>query len=321
MTQLISAKAQRRLFSHVGFGMFFMLIFSALLPNVSSIILSVLLPGYSQIPWLNMLCNYSLFYLLGYPYACIFLRMRVVGVPPKRNLRATTTLSLLPISFMLMYVGSLIGNFLNIVIGVVSGEMPANGLEETLAQNNPLIIIVFVVLLGPILEELLFRKMLIDVLYPFGEITCVLMSALIFGLIHGNFYQFFYAAFLGGLMALIYCRTGKLIYTVGLHILINFQGSVLAPWILSWVDAEAVSEGNILQMLVQNPFGTLLYYGYSLATLVLGILGLVLFIKKLTGLRLKHSALPLHKPIVTALFNPGMILFLLSSIVIFAINL
>ena len=88
-------------------------------------------------------------------------------------------------------------------------------------------ILLIVVLIGPILEEYLCRKVLLDRINQYGQGISVLVSGLIFGLIHGNFYQFFYAFGLGAIFAYIYVKTGKWKYPVVFHILINFMGSVV----------------------------------------------------------------------------------------------
>ena len=49
----------------------------------------------------------------------------------------------------------------------------------------------------------------------------------------------FYAFLLGLVFGYVYLRTGKLRYSIILHMLINFMGSVLAPEILGSLDLES----------------------------------------------------------------------------------
>lgn len=314
MTELSTPRDQRRQYSHIGWVMTMMLVFSILLPNISAIIAKVLWPNYTGNMWAVFAVNYGLFYLLGYPYACLMMRLRTVGVPPKANMKPLQFCAALPVCITLMYAGSLLGNMLNAVIGVLRGEMPTNDLQGMLENTDTGVVILFVVILGPLMEELLFRKALVDVLYPLGETACVLLGGLIFGLIHGNFYQFFYAFLIGGLFTLIYCRTGKVRYTVVLHMLVNLQGSVLAPWILSLLDTTALEEGNYAQLLADNPFGLLLYMGYCLLMLALAAAGVALLILGFKKMRPKKSAVPLFHPLRTALINPGIIVFLIAGL-------
>ena len=66
----------------------------------------------------------------------------------------------------------------------------------------------------------------------YGELAAVLASGLFFGLFHGNLNQFSYAFLLGLFLGFIYVKTGKLGYTIGLHMAINFIGSSLGTWML-----------------------------------------------------------------------------------------
>ena len=81
-------------------------------------------------------------------------------------------------------------------------------------------------------EELLFRKLLTERIVKYGELPAVLASGLFFGLFHGNLNQFSYAFLIGLFLGFIYVKTGKLRYTIGLHMAINFIGSSLGTWML-----------------------------------------------------------------------------------------
>ena len=321
LNKLSSLRAQRRQYSHLGWAMAILLGFSLLLPNLSVLIVRAIFPGFEQHSWALYFVTYSLFYLLGYPYIYIFLRLRTVAVPPKSKMKPTEFFAATAVCIALTYAGSIMGNLLNSVIGLIRGKMPENQLQSLVDNNDLWVIILLVVIIGPILEEVIFRKALVDLLYPLGEPACVLFGALVFGLIHGNFYQFFYAALLGALFTLIYCRTGKLRYTILLHMILNFQGSVISQGVLSLVDKEALMNSDIGAMLNDNFFGTLIYFGYTFLLLAIAVAGVALLIIGYKKLRLKKSAVPLQKPIRAALLNPGMILFLLTGIVLIALKL
>ncbi len=99
-------------------------------------------------------------------------------------------------------------------------------------QLNPWVTFVIAVLIAPTAEELLFRKLLTERIVKYGELAAVLASGLFFGLFHGNLNQFSYAFLLGLFLGFIYVKTGKLGYTIGLHMAINFIGSSLGTWML-----------------------------------------------------------------------------------------
>ena len=132
----------------------------------------------------------------------------------------------------LMYAGNLIGTALTFGIGMVKGTGVDNPLVSTVMQLNPWVTFVIAVLIAPTAEELLFRKLLTERIVKYGELTAVLASGLFFGLFHGNLNQFSYAFLLDLFLGFIYVKTGKLRYTIGLHMAINFIGSSLGTWML-----------------------------------------------------------------------------------------
>lgn len=74
---------------------------------------------------------------------------------------------------------------------------------------------------APVFEELIFRKTLIDKLRPQGERTALIMSSLLFALVHQNTVQFFYAFGAGLMLGMLYLRTGRVAYTMLLHAMVN----------------------------------------------------------------------------------------------------
>ena len=130
-------------------------------------------------------------------------------------------------SMGVLYIGNLIGTVLMTAVGVLKEEPIANDVQEMILSMEPWLILVVAVIIAPIMEELVFRKFLLDRIAGFGHWTAMTVSGVIFGIAHGNFYQFFYAFGLGMIFAYMYLHTGKISYTISFHILINFCGSIL----------------------------------------------------------------------------------------------
>ncbi|HTJ26899.1 MAG TPA: type II CAAX endopeptidase family protein [Candidatus Limnocylindria bacterium] len=78
------------------------------------------------------------------------------------------------------------------------------------------------VILAPIVEEMVFRGLLFGALSPrIGILAAALISALIFGLVHGDAVLFPTLAALGLINALTYAATGNLVVPISLHALNN----------------------------------------------------------------------------------------------------
>lgn len=82
--------------------------------------------------------------------------------------------------------------------------------------------IFFIGLAPAICEELVFRGVITNGLKSKGVKVAVVLSALLFAIMHQNLQQFVYQLFLGGVMAYIVLKTGNILYTMFLHFFNNF---------------------------------------------------------------------------------------------------
>ncbi len=86
-----------------------------------------------------------------------------------------------------------------------------------------------IVIVGPVMEELLFRGWIMRVLLERTTPTkAIIYSALIFGLIHMNPVQILYAGLIGLVLGWLYYKTGSLIPSIVMHIVANGTSFVLS---------------------------------------------------------------------------------------------
>ena len=117
-------------------------------------------------------------------------------------------LILLGMTTLLSNVTDKIVNCLKIYL--INGEMN-EGVVESYVENVPIVLLfVCAVIVSPIFEELLFRKILLEKLLPYGKVIAIAISSLFFGLYHANLEQLLYTMFLGVLCANIVLITGKI---------------------------------------------------------------------------------------------------------------
>lgn len=91
----------------------------------------------------------------------------------------------------------------------------------------------YVVLIGPILEEVLCRHMVIDSFKTTNKVVPIVVSALLFAVLHGNLTQGIPAFVVGLLLGYIYVKTGNLLYTIIFHIVFNSLGIFASiPYVL-----------------------------------------------------------------------------------------
>ena len=190
----------------------------------------------------NNLISMLAMYCVAMPVLCIVASPLPKMLPQKKKMGAKSWWGALCICFTFMYVGNYISTIVLSIMEGIFQHTTSNPLESLTAESNIIIDIVFIAILAPILEEILFRKIICDKLLPLGEGYAIVISAAIFGLGHGNFYQFAYAFFLGIIFALIYVKTGKLRYSIGYHMIFNLVGGVIAPWLVEFADLEGAME-------------------------------------------------------------------------------
>lgn len=130
--------------------------------------------------------------------------------------------------FGVTYIGNFMGQFLMRAIGGLNGHLMENPVDTMVMEMSSWTMFASTVIIAPVMEELMFRKLLLDRTVQYGQKTAVLVSGISFGLFHGNFFQFFYACAIGMVFAYLYTRTGRLRYCILLHMMINFVGGFLS---------------------------------------------------------------------------------------------
>lgn len=145
------------------------------------------------------------------------------------------------------------GNILNESVAAMTGRevLDMNPVIGMLNGPDPLMIF-YVCLAGPVIEEYIYRWKLINHLRPFGEKAAILYSALMFGLMHGNLAQFLYGTVIGIIMGYMMVKTGRMLYNCLLHIFINSVSMLLVSvFFLGEPLAAMVTFGSFLLMIVE----------------------------------------------------------------------
>lgn len=113
---------------------------------------------------------------------------------------------------------------------VSSGKMPQSANEEAINQSlgtSPVVMLMIVIVLGPVVEELLFRGLLMNLAFAernrATQTFNLILSSVSFALVHvpTNLFDFATYALLGLGLGLTYARTRDLRSGMALHILNN----------------------------------------------------------------------------------------------------
>lgn len=312
-------KTYKKHFSSLGLMYFFgALIIIGVQVAVSMLVLAFA-PSLLDNPNLSLLVSMLPTYAIAFPLTSLLIR-QVPGVQMKKhNMKPTQLLGAFAISYALMYLSNLAGQFFTNIIGIIKSSPVDDAIADLVSELNPLTAFFVMVLLAPALEEWIFRKLLVDRTIRYGEGTAIFLSGLMFGLFHGNLNQFVYTFLVGAFWAFIYVKTGRLRYTIYLHMALNFMGSVGS---LFFLDAISTLEGGSSAM---NGFHFLLGMLIPLAIVIpylivvfgLVISGIVLLVTNWKRFRLIPAELfiPKEKRFSVIFLNAGMILYVLFWII------
>ncbi|MDN4030207.1 CPBP family intramembrane glutamic endopeptidase [Chryseobacterium gambrini] len=118
--------------------------------------------------------------------------------------------------------------------------------------DDPVVMIITAVICAPIFEEIIFRGIIQKGLMNKGvePKMAIVFASVIFGVIHGNPWQFVGAVLLGCVLGLVYYKTKSLLLPMLLHGFNNLCSTLLITYIKteSFADAFKVSEWIILMI-------------------------------------------------------------------------
>lgn len=140
-------------------------------------------------------------------------------------------------SMGLLYLGSILTRL------ALSGTDTADYANQLVAEQPLWCKLVFTAALAPVFEEIIFRRLLLDRLLFLGDGSAILLSSLFFGLFHTNLYQLLYAFLVGLALGYVRIITGRLGYSIALHMALNLCCGVLIPYLPEqvWTGIAAVS--------------------------------------------------------------------------------
>ncbi|MCI9069477.1 type II CAAX endopeptidase family protein [Clostridium sp.] len=290
----------KKVFNRIGLAM----LVSMILVNVIQIIFFNIIGTVNQdllsASWINYIALAISYYLIGFP---VFYFM-IKGLPEgekreDKKLGVWEIVKFCFISYSLMYIFNFLTNIFIILISIFKGSEVVNPLQNIIEGSSLILTLIFVGILSPIIEEMMFRGIMLNKLRRYGDKVAIVTTALLFGLFHANFSQFFYATVLGLIFAYVTLKTGTIKYSIIFHIFVNMMGSFIIPLI--------IGDGSNLVA-----YGCVLFL-----VLLISIVGLVLLIKDRKNISLLDGEVKLEKGTAfkTIWINLGMILFTVICLV------
>ena len=318
----LSIYEARKSYLAVGFGLTAYSVISLAVALLIQVIALVVSPDVIEdILFLNIITPISL-YLFALPVLLLILfAFGIKGEAlPKKKMKFGEWMLIFVVGFGLMYIGSYVGQFVMGGLSALVGYDYSNMLESMVDIDKMWITVIFMCVIAPIGEEFVFRKLIIDRTHKYGGFVCIFFSALAFGLMHANFYQFFYAFALGLVLGYVYYKTGIIWYSVALHAAINFVGSVLTSYLADGIEKmtkvfESLNVQNTEDVLAfLGDYGLILLAEYAFVAFVFAsmICAVVLpiVLRRRIKLGRKDHVLPYKRVLSASFFNAGSIIML-----------
>lgn len=136
----------------------------------------------------------------------------------------------IPAMFAFAMWGSNITTCINYILQLLFGAGEIQNMMEAIAPSSfsaGVVTLIFTAFVAPIFEEIIYRHLLLRSLKPIGDTPAIIISALVFGLAHGNFDQFAYAFLSGIIFGLMAVRYDTIIPGMVLHLINNFFVTVI----------------------------------------------------------------------------------------------
>lgn len=295
-------KENKKVFSRIGISLFILTVVVNVVQYVMSGIINKVAPQFEESSWYIYSMLIVSFYFIGAPLFYALVKKIPVGEKKERKpLKVYQIFCLFIICLAAMYIFNMVGVAINAILGLITGNMNLNPLNSLIGGLDLLPTALIAGIASPIVEELVFRKVLLDRLRNYGDVIAILVSGLCFGFYHGNIAQFLYASALGFIFGYIVIRTEDIRYTIVLHICINLLGTAVVP-----------------QLVTLGTMATICVGLFVIGVIGLGIVFMILAVV-LHKIKFEKGKIFLEKPFKTVWLNLGMILFVLISLASFVL--
>jgi membrane protease YdiL (CAAX protease family) len=153
------------------------------------------------------------------------------------------------------YVASFLINLIIVIITIFAGFSPGTFTPNLLERMNesglvPAVTAFYAVIFAPLLEELLFRGVILGSLSRYNRTFAIIISSIAFGFTHGNIQQAAYAMIAGIIFAAIDLRYNSIIPSMIIHSLVNLFGMLTS----FFMKATGYSEAAEKMLTMTNPF-------------------------------------------------------------------
>lgn len=287
-----------------GIGYFiFAMILALNAVSVLLMVLAIIVDGSLKNPaylLLDNIASISSMFIIGLFY-CLFSKTQLNDVFPLKKISLKMVAATVTISLAL----ALLANFFaDLFVGGISLFGIKNYAEMDFTTNNPVEIILNIIaisIIPALSEEFAFRGIILSKLRKYGDGFAVFISALLFGLLHGNIVQIPFAFIVGLGLAFVTIKTSSIVPAIITHFLNN----------LSSVIISIIEENKLMSEEIADGF----YYLFLIIVFILAVF-ITYKLSQKSFFNLKKYTLIPFKERVKAVFTSSGIIVALAAILL-----
>ncbi len=301
--ELYNKTELRKTSNGIGFYIFAIILTMYFVSFASSVISTTLTGSMGNIAILlidNMASIVSMF-IIGIFY-CMFSRTELNNVLPLKKVNGSLLFKTVMVALAVAFISDY---FTEMFVSGVSLFGIHNKVEMSYESNgivDNILYIISIAVIPPLTEEFAFRGIILGKLRKFGDSFAILMSAVLFGLLHGNIVQIPFAFIIGIVFGFITIKTSSLIPAMITHFLINCSSVIVS----------IIQENNLFDKNICD----IIYSAFIFIVFILGIISTILLCKDKEFFKLKKFESAPFKERVKQLFSTAGIICALALIVV-----
>ena len=170
----------KKVFSKIGLATFVSMILVNIIQGIFFAVIGVVNQELLSAQWINYAAIAISFYLIGFPV--FYFMIKKLPEEEKRESRTLGVFEVIKIcimSYSLVYIVNLLTNLLMMVISTIKGSEVTNPLVELLEGSNCILTLVFAGILSPIIEEMMFRGVMLNKLRRYGDKVAIITTAIL----------------------------------------------------------------------------------------------------------------------------------------------
>ena len=284
-------------------GLGFMLFIASVSMYTLSLILVLVLQNILDNAMLllaNIVVSIVSLFVVGMFY-CWISKTNPADVINVRWVKLSTAVPLILVGLTVAYIADYLTELIQSSFGMFGVENAVDMTTKSPTLFESILNIVSVCVIPALVEEFLFRGIVLGKLRAFGDSFAMFMTSMAFALMHGNIVQIPFAFIVGLSLAFITIKTDSLLPAVIIHFIVNFRSVIVS----------VITDNNILTEDTLN----LIYILLSFALIALGIASAAILSRRRNFFKFEQKPdIPFRGALRASILSVGMIFFIINCV-------